>query len=78
MTLLAALTSALGIVVRTDSWRVHPTEPLWLALWGIALLSVPPVVRVIQGRRRLKRAPADAEATRAGGLGGARLETVGG
>lgn len=78
MTLLAALGSALGIVVRTGSWRVHPTEPLWLALWGVALLSVPPVVRIVRGRRRVKHVPADAEVTPAGRLGAAQLETVGG
>lgn len=77
MTLLAALASALGIVVMTDSWRVHPTEPFWLALWGIALLSVPPVVRIVQSRRQ-KHASADVEVVSTAQLGAARLETVGG
>lgn len=78
MTLLAALLSALGIVVMTDSWRVHPTEPLWLAIWGVALLSVPPVVRIAQSRRRPRHALSDCEVTSAAQLGAARLETVGG
>lgn len=78
MTLLAALASALGIVVMTDSWHVHPTEPLWLALWGVALLSVPPVVRIVRGLRRPKHVSADVEVASAAQLGAAQLETVGG